>query len=185
MLQNVYFSLWFMLPAAIANASPIFSAHLPYLKRWNAPIDNGRTFRGKAIFGTHKTWRGLLGGIIVATVVFWLQQQFGGHLGFIRHSPDAAAYLTLPIFILGPLFGFGALLGDAVESFIKRQRDIPSGKSWFPFDQLDYIIGGLLVSLPFITLPFAVYIWILVLWMVIHLIASYVGFLVGLKDEPI
>jgi CDP-2,3-bis-(O-geranylgeranyl)-sn-glycerol synthase len=37
------------------------------------PIDGGRTLGGKRIFGDHKTWRGLLAGIVVGALAYdWL-----------------------------------------------------------------------------------------------------------------
>jgi len=38
-------------------------------------------------------------------------------------------YTEVNILIIGFLFGFGALLGDLVESFFKRRIGIESGKS--------------------------------------------------------
>jgi CDP-2,3-bis-(O-geranylgeranyl)-sn-glycerol synthase len=81
--------------------------------------------------------------------------------------------------------GFGALLGDAIESFFKRQARVKPGNTWFPFDQIDYIIGGLLFSLPVITLGVKYYFLILVVWLLLHLISSYIGYLLGLKTKPI
>jgi len=83
------------------------------------------------------------------------------------------------------LFAIGALGGDAIESFFKRQRNIKSGGSWVPFDQLDYIIGSVLVSLFFVILTPMQYVWIFIVWFILHLLASYLGYLVGLKKDPI
>jgi CDP-2,3-bis-(O-geranylgeranyl)-sn-glycerol synthase len=94
-------------------------------------------------------------------------------------------YSLLPLFLLGPLFAVGALGGDAVESFIKRSRGVKSGASWFPFDQLDYVIGAIIVTLPFVVLTPAVYVAMLLIWFIVHIVASYVGYLVGLKKAPI
>ena len=184
MLRDIGFALWFLLPAALANVTPIFSAVVPGLRRWQTPLDGGRTYRGKALLGSHKTWRGLLSGLIVAGVVFGLQRYAVGHLGWAHTLADDINYAALPL-ILGPLFGLGALGGDAIESFFKRQADVESGKSWVPFDQLDYIIGGVLVTLPFVILRPAQYLWIFVVWFIGHLAASYAGWLLGLKDSPI
>jgi CDP-2,3-bis-(O-geranylgeranyl)-sn-glycerol synthase len=178
MVHDILFSLWFLLPAAAANVAPILSKVVPLLSRWDLPLDFGRSFRGKELFGTHKTWRGLVCGIVAATLVFWLQHIAISHFGWARS-------FSLPSLILGPLFGLGALGGDAIESFFKRQRGIKSGKSWIFFDQLDYIIGGVLVSLPFVILKPMQYVWILILWFLIHLITSYLGWMVGLKEGPI
>ena len=57
-------------------------------------------------------------------------------------------YVGLPTLIVGPLFAIGALGGDALKSFFKRQVGIRPGGTWFPFDQIDYIIGGAIASQP-------------------------------------
>ncbi|PLS81593.1 hypothetical protein CYG49_01695 [Candidatus Saccharibacteria bacterium] len=185
MSHDILFALWFLLPAAAANVTPIISAHLPLLKQWNTPIDGGHTFHGKELFGTHKTWRGLISGMFVATIVLWLQQVLFQEYSWAQTLTGSVNYSSLPILILGPLFGFGALAGDAIESFFKRQRGVPSGKKWVPFDQLDYVVGGVLVSLPFVILSLRQYLIIFVLWVGIHFAASYIGYLVGLKEDPV
>lgn len=186
MLHDILFALWFLLPAALANSAPIFAQKLPGIRNLSAPIDGGRTFRGVELLGKHKTWRGIVSGVIVSTLILWLQQLAVAHFSWAYSltSPEVN-YAALPILLLGPLFGLGALGGDAVKSFFKRQRRIPSGRSWLPWDQLDYIIGGILVSLPFVVLRPILYVWIIILWFGMHLLASYVGYKTGFKDSPI
>lgn len=174
-----------MLPAAVANVTPIVAAVMPGLKRWNAPVDGGLKFRGKPLLGNHKTWRGYVVGVGCALLCFWLQQLITSHAEPIRALvSDGTDFARLPLY-LGPLLGFGALFGDSVKSFLKRQRGIESGRSWVPFDQIDYIIGALLFSLPVKTLSLAQYAWIVVIWFVMHLLFSYLGYKWGLKDAPI
>lgn len=185
MLHDITFALWFLLPAACANVAPILTAPLPVIKKWSTPIDGGRTFRGKELLGSHKTWRGLVSGMVAATMILWLEQLAVAHFDWAQTLVGDVHYAALPTLILGPLFAIGALGGDALESFFKRQRGIKSGGSWVPFDQLDYIVGSVIVSLPFVILAPLNYVWILVVWFVIHLAASYTGWLVGLKKDPI
>ena len=185
MLQDISFAVWFLLPAAIANMTPILSARIPGLRRWDAPIDGGRTFRGHALLGPHKTWRGLLTGMITATLVLWLQQLAFLHTDWARFASGTVDYSTPPIIILGPLFALGALGGDALESFFKRQRGIKSGGAWVPFDQIDYIIGSIIVSLPIVIASPSQYLWMIALWFAIHLASTYTGWLLGLKKDPI
>ncbi|MDB5162656.1 MAG: hypothetical protein JWN28_263 [Candidatus Saccharibacteria bacterium] len=185
MLQDILFAIWFLLPAAAANMIPIFAAAIPALKKYDAPIDGGRTWRGHELLGPHKTWRGIIAGIIIATFVLWLQQYLAANYDWARAITDGIDYTSLPVLILGPLFAIGALGGDAIESFFKRQRNIKSGGSWVPFDQLDYIIGSVFVTLFFVILTPMQYLWIFIIWFVMHLVASYIGYLLGLKKDPI
>jgi CDP-2,3-bis-(O-geranylgeranyl)-sn-glycerol synthase len=185
MIDDILFALWFMLPAACANGAPIFSSRLPILKNWNARLDFGKHFQDRPVFGSHKTWRGLMSGMIVATLVLWLQQLLAAHTSWAHAFTDSVAYDDLPTLVLGPLMGLGALGGDAIESFFKRRHGTKSGKSWFPFDQLDYIVGALLISLPFVVLTIRQYVLIIIIWFLIHIASTYIGWRLGLKDEPI
>jgi CDP-2,3-bis-(O-geranylgeranyl)-sn-glycerol synthase len=184
-MKEILFALWFFLPAGLANVTPILVADLPGLRRLNKPVDLGKTFRGKRIFGPHKTWRGLITGIIAATVVLALQQLLVQHAAWARSLTDQVDYSSLPTLIMGSLFGIGALGGDMIESFFKRQRGIPSGNGWFPFDQIDYIIGGAIATAPFVSLTLRQYVELLLIWLIVHMVASYIGYLLGLKERPI
>jgi CDP-2,3-bis-(O-geranylgeranyl)-sn-glycerol synthase len=185
MLDDVLFALWFFLPAAMANVIPILVAPLPGLKNWNAPIDGGLLFRGKRVFGSHKTWRGLIAGVIMATLILALQQWAVMEWSWARDLTAHVDYRHLPTLIVGPLFGIGAIAGDAIESFFKRQRGIEPGHGWFPFDQIDYIIGASVATAPFVILTLTQYVWLILLWLVVHLVSSYIGWLIGLKERPI
>lgn len=185
MFKTILFALWFFAPAGMANVTPILVAKLPWLHKFEAPIDLGLMYRGKRVFGAHKTWRGLITGVVMATATLALQQYLVAHFAWAQSLTAQVDYQQLPTLILGPLFGLGALAGDAIESFFKRQRNIPPGHGWFPFDQTDYIIGGAIATMPFVQLSILQYVWLILLWLLIHMLASYLGFLVGLKERPI
>lgn len=170
--EHALYALLFFLPAGISNMVPVFASKLPFLRDLDAPLDFGKTYKGKRIFGKNKTWRGLIVGTITGTLVAMLV--YGVY-----------ADLRGELILVGAAMSAGALIGDAVESFFKRQRGIQSGKAWFPFDQTDYIIGGLLFTLPFGVLPLWLIVWVFVMYFGLHLISSYIGYLLGLKDEPI
>jgi CDP-2,3-bis-(O-geranylgeranyl)-sn-glycerol synthase len=185
MLRDIGFAVWFLLPAACANAAPIFAAALPFLKKWTAPIDGGMRLRGRRLLGAHKTWRGIASGIVVATIVLWLQTWLVAHYGWAAGLGWAFDYASAPVWLLGPLMALGALGGDALKSFFKRQAGVPDGRPWPPFDQLDYILGSMLVTLPFAVFPAQIYFWMVGVWVLTHLFASYIGWLLGLKEGPI
>lgn len=177
-------AIWFFLPAGLANAAPVFAAKLPGPKWLKTPLDLGKSWRGKRLLGDNKTWRGLVAGILIATLVIALQKYYFTHnLWVLEHS--WFDYRPGIIWLLGPLFGLGALLGDAIESFFKRQRAVKPGQPWFPFDQIDYILGGLLASRFIVALPFSNYLWVLGTYFGLHLITVYVGYLLGFRERPI
>jgi CDP-2,3-bis-(O-geranylgeranyl)-sn-glycerol synthase len=185
MIDDIVFALWFFLPAGMANMIPIPISKIPALKRFDAPIDFGRTFRGKRIFGAHKTWRGLAVGVIAATLTLWLQQYLVGTFDWFGSFADEVDYASLPTLLMGALFGIGALGGDAIESFFKRQFNIAPGHGWFPFDQTDYIIGGAIATMPFVALSLGQYAWLIVVWLVVHVVSTVIGYYIGMKERPI
>jgi CDP-2,3-bis-(O-geranylgeranyl)-sn-glycerol synthase len=134
---EVWRVLYFFVPAYVANMSPVFVQGR--FKALAGPIDGGHTLWGKRILGDHKTWRGLLAGIVAGTLVFELQRLADG-AGLLRDLAliDYGAHPVLP----GFLMGLGTGVGDAVKSFFKRRVDIAPGASWPVFDQLDFFFGA-------------------------------------------
>lgn len=183
-MENVLFALWFFLPVGLANLAPIFAARLIVLRNYSAPIDLGRSFRGIRIFGDHKTWRGLLFGTFVGLLVFLVQKNLSINNELFSMISANIDYATLP-WAMGGLMGFGGLAADAIKSFFKRRAGKNDGESWFPIDQLDYIGGGLLVSLFFIRLSVIEYFYIIAIWFSLHLLSSFIGYKLGLKAKPI
>lgn len=184
MIDNLLSALWFFLPAGLANAAPVFAAKIPALKKFSLPLDAGKSWNGMRLLGENKTWRGLIAGIVMATLIIALQKYLYDHSGFF-HGYSWLDYRPTVIWWLGPLFGMGALLADAVESFFKRQLNIKPGESWFPFDQIDYIIGGCLFAMPVAMLAFTQYVWVFIAWFGTHLVTVYLGYLLGIRDKPI
>ena len=77
---------------------------------------------------------------------------------------------------IGFLLGFGALFGDLVKSFFKRRMNIKPGKSFFPWDQLDYTIGALVFIL-FLYIPsWQLVITILIISTLLHIIVKHIGY---------
>ena len=168
-------AFWFFLPAGIANMSPVLASRISWLKSWDTPLDFGKSFRGKPIFGKNKTWRGIVFGTLSAIIVGFIQYRV------LTFSVESIWF----IIVASGLMGLGALVGDALESFVKRQLEINPGEPWFPFDQIDYIIGGLLFVTFIMDLSIADASRVFVLYFGLHLIVSYIGFLLGYKNKPI
>ncbi|HEV2413031.1 MAG TPA: CDP-archaeol synthase [Candidatus Saccharimonadales bacterium] len=185
MYKQIIFALWVFIPAGLANATPVFLAKFRVLKFLDKPMDFGKKLRGKPILGANKTWRGLLGAMVVSSLVFWLQRFAYMHHHWAITASRGINYAHLNPWVVGPAFGFGALVGDAIESFFKRQIGIESGHTWFPFDQIDYVIGGLLAISPFIRMSFYEYLFILLVWFLLHLVTVWVGYLTGFRERPI
>lgn len=172
--QIVLETLWFLLPAAAANMAPVLVAKVPLLRY---PIDHYRTFRGQRVFGDHKTYRGFFFGVLAAIAVVCLQQQYVPiDVSFINYQSVSALWLGLAL-------GGGALLGDAVASFFKRQVGVAPGKPWPPFDQLDWVIGALVCVTPILIVPLPYVIAALLLFLILHPAANYLGYLLKIKKN--
>ncbi len=162
---------WFYLPAAAANMAPVLFTFVP----WNRPI-------WEAGLGPNKTWRGLIAGILVASLIVWVQKEL---LAFDNlRAISIAPYSSTNVVWLGALFGAGALLGDATKSYFKRHRQIPSGEKWWPFDQIDFILGSTL----FISLVFwpdlSLVAIALLSTLFLHPAINWLGYRLGLKQVP-
>jgi CDP-2,3-bis-(O-geranylgeranyl)-sn-glycerol synthase len=184
MIEDVLFAIWFFLPAGFANMVPVVAAKMPVIKNWNAPLDFGTTFRGKRIFGANKTWRGLGSAIIVAVPVLWLQQYLVRRTGWFDDI-DNVNYVALPTLLLGALLALGALGGDAVKSFFKRQRGIKPGTVWFPYDLIDHIVGAALIAIPFVIFSWWIYLALIIIWLLLNIAISYGGYFLGIKERPV
>jgi CDP-2,3-bis-(O-geranylgeranyl)-sn-glycerol synthase len=137
MLHQVLQVLYFFVPAYLANMVPVLvKGHFEVLA---GPIDVGWRFRGNRLLGDHKTWRGLLAGIVVGGLVFAVQQRVH-RAGFLL-GITVTDYDQLPL-ATGLLLGLGTGIGDALKSFFKRQIGIAPGASWVGFDQVDFLVGA-------------------------------------------
>lgn len=176
--------LWFFLPAGLGNLAPVIAAKIPALKKYSGPIDRFKKFRGKRILGDHKTIRGLIAGICAGIITAYLQVILYNQFAFFR-SVSVIDYNTINPFFFGFLSSFGALFGDGLKSFFKRQLNIPAGKSWFPFDQIDYILGGILFTAFYVRLSLEIYLILFIVWFFLHPLSTFIGWLLRLKDDPI
>ena len=135
--QTLLQLLYFFAPAYVADMSPVLVSRS--FKALAVPIDSGRSLGGKRIFGDHKTWRGLLAGVVAGGLVSEFQR-LAYQAGIARGLAliDYSAHPLVP----GLLMGLGSGVGDAVKSFFKRRIGIPPGASWLVFDQLDFFFGA-------------------------------------------
>jgi len=70
-LNKILGVAWLIALFGVANMAPVIFCRIPIL---GAPVDFGRAFRGKRIFGDHKTWRGIILAVIWGFAFFLLQK---------------------------------------------------------------------------------------------------------------
>lgn len=160
-LADITSALFFIFPSYAANSVPaVFGG--------GTPIDLGKRFiDGERIFGPHKTIRGFAGGLFAGLLVSAL-------MGFLISSE---------LLFLCPLVSIGALLGDLGGAFIKRRMRHPPGYPLPLLDQLDFVLGGLLVLYPFHRLSAGAVFLILLFTPAIHLLANMIAYLLRIKKN--
>ncbi|MBU0628148.1 MAG: CDP-2,3-bis-(O-geranylgeranyl)-sn-glycerol synthase [Nanoarchaeota archaeon] len=166
-----------MLPAYFANMAPVISKN--WLKFLAKPVDFGAKFKGKELFGKNKTFRGFVFGVLFAIIIAYLQFllyrfDFFNGLSFIDYSNWI---------LVGFLLGFGALLGDLVKSFFKRRAGISSGKPFVPWDQLDFVIGSLVLVSFVTTLSWERLTYIAIISVVGHVVVNHAAFYLKIRNE--
>jgi len=171
-------TLYFILPAYFSNgAGLVFGGGMP--------VDFGKSdSTGNRWIGDGVTWRGLIGGTVIGIITGAVQGYFGPQI-----LAEFGDYIITPIItnipqgiLIGFLLGFGALLGDAIGSFLKRRLGIGRGKPAPILDQLDFLIVALILVSFVVKLNWLFVIIAIVLTLAIHLIANSAAYLLGMKD---
>ena len=164
-----------MLPAYIPNnAAAVFGG--------GAPLDLGLSWRGNRILGDGKTIRGTLSGIACGVLSAFLLNV----INLSVNSFDLPVFSPLAIMAL-PI---GSLSGDALGSFLKRFLGMPQGTAAPLIDQLDFVIGSLLLVLfisPtwfFETFTLSIILTIFIITPFLHLSINIIGYLLGIKKVP-
>jgi CDP-2,3-bis-(O-geranylgeranyl)-sn-glycerol synthase len=161
--QLIVEALKFIFPAYCANAIPVIAGG-------GFPIDFGRDFSdGRRIFGKNKTFRGFFAGLTIGTAVGLAE----------------SIVFNYPV-MFGLFLSLGALFGDLTGAFLKRRLGIPPGGLLPVVDQVDFIVGAVVFSLPVTlhTLSWELTVTVLIISPPIHLLTNFAAYKLGLKDNP-
>jgi CDP-2,3-bis-(O-geranylgeranyl)-sn-glycerol synthase len=154
-------ALKFIFPAYCANAVPVLAGG-------GTKMDFGKNFfDGKRLFGNNKTFRGFFFGWAVGAAVGLVES-------FLFGFPLLFCLLT-------PL---GALLGDLFGAFLKRRLGIAPGGLLPVVDQIDFVIGAIVFSLPLALIGWELAATIMVLTPPIHLFTNFLAYKLKLKTNP-
>jgi len=152
----------FIFPAYCANAVPVLAGG-------GTPMDLGKMFiDGKPIFGKNKTFRGFFFGLAVGTGVGLLESMI----------------FNYPL-LFGLVLSLGALIGDLAGAFVKRRLGIAPGGLLPVIDQVDFVVGAVLFSLP-LSLPFfpELALAVLIITPPVHLLTNFGAYKLRLKSNP-
>jgi CDP-2,3-bis-(O-geranylgeranyl)-sn-glycerol synthase len=179
-------SLYFIVPAYFANMAPVIAKKLRILKEINKPIDLNTKIEGKPLFGKHKTYRGFLVAILMGIILCYIQE-------FIFKYPffkDISITDYNNPLLMGFLLGCGAITGDLMKSFFKRRLDIPSGKKFIPWDQIDFVLGAYLFVIPFWSSlihpninPLMIFITSMIVSFFLHIIVNHIAYYLRIRKE--
>jgi CDP-2,3-bis-(O-geranylgeranyl)-sn-glycerol synthase len=171
-------AFWAMLPAYVPNNAAVLAGG-------GRPIDGGRTWGGKRILGDGKTWRGTAVGTLIGVLL-------AVALNAINGPVSGALGISLPTFPLHAAAGlaFGAMVGDIGASFIKRRSGRERGAAFPGLDQLDFVVGALLLAFVIAadwflsTFTLGVLAVIVIITPLLHVGTNIIAFKIGVKDEP-
>ncbi|MCG3216901.1 MAG: CDP-archaeol synthase [Candidatus Heimdallarchaeota archaeon] len=86
---------------------------------------------------------------------------------------------------IGVLMGWGTNFGDMLGSFIKRRIKIKPGRSFPVFDQMGYMVFGILWSWPiFKVIPWQFIVTLIIIAPLIHVAFNLLGYALKVKDVP-
>jgi CDP-2,3-bis-(O-geranylgeranyl)-sn-glycerol synthase len=154
-------ALKFIFPAYCANAVPVITGG-------GRPLDFGKKFfDGKPIFGKNKTLRGFIFGLAIGTAAGVVESLLFGY--------------PVLFSLLSPL---GALTGDLAGAFVKRRLGIAPGGLLPIIDQIDFVLGALLFSLPLNMVYWQLAVAVLIITPPIHLLTNFLAYKIGLKRHP-
>jgi CDP-2,3-bis-(O-geranylgeranyl)-sn-glycerol synthase len=154
-------ALEFIFPAYCANAAPVLAGG-------RLPMDFGKNFiDGKRVFGNNKTFSGFFFGLAVGVGV--------GLIEWILFD------YPLLFILLSPL---GALLGDLAAAFLKRRLNIAPGGLLPIIDQVDFVVGALVFSMPLGIIYWELAVVVLIITPPFHLLTNFCAYKLKLKKNP-
>ena len=159
--QDWLSALYIIIPIYCTNGAPVIFGG-------GRPIDLNRNFvDGERLLGGHKTFRGFISGLIAGAIV-------GALLSY------ALSENLMPIAIEASL---GALLGDMVGAFVKRRLKIKPGGSLPIVDQLDFVLGAIVLVSLFSSISLSVVLILLLVTPPIHFLTNVGAYALGLKEH--
>jgi CDP-diglyceride synthetase len=186
---QIYVSLAPVIIAGVLNMVWCSTSLAPGLNR---PLDNHAVLRdGRRLFGDNKTWKGLLGMLVLGSLAFvlWSLVVQGSSLDQwdLFHQRHAA---TLPFdALVGVLLGAAYALCELPNSFLKRRLDIAPGKEsagpqrWLlvVLDQIDSVVGCAVVVALLATVTPLFLLGLVVVGGITHILLNMALFAAGLR----
>jgi CDP-2,3-bis-(O-geranylgeranyl)-sn-glycerol synthase len=183
LVQALY--LWSPLLVSVGLSAIVHKCDL--FRSWKVPIDGGRTFRGKRIFGDGKTWRGVAIAVFgsIATVAFQKHVLLEA-----ASAVSVVDYARVGPFVFGGTMAVAAMAGELPNSFVKRRLGIASGETaraplpravFWTWDQVDLLTLSWPALLPWVRPSAVLVLASFALALVLHPLVAWIGFAVGAR----
>ena len=175
-------------PAGLAHS---FWLHSRCAERFRTPIDGGRTWRGRPIFGRNKTWAGFLVLPLAVGVAFALLRLATSQLPNEWHE-GLWSLSTGSYALLGIWTGIGFMAGELPNSFVKRQLGLAPGAAPTGrmarivvgmIDRVDSLVGGFLAQAVVVQVGFWYATCLLLVVPGLHWMFSALLFSLGVKGR--
>jgi len=161
-LNDLLMAIYIAIPAYVANSTPVVLGG-------GAPIDRGREFvDGRPLLGTNKTVKGFAYGLL---------------FGSVAALAEAILFRNYLLVLAGILASLGALLGDLFGAFLKRRLDILPGHPLPVVDQLDFILGALVLTSPLLNVTMGAVLILVIATVPIHLLSNAAAYMLRLKKR--
>lgn len=108
---------------------------------------------------------------------------YGFLLGSVAALAEAVLFMNYLLVFVGMIASLGALLGDLFGAFLKRRMDIPPGHLLPVVDQLDFILGALLLTFPVLNVTLGAALILVMATIPIHLVSNGVAYMLRLKKR--
>ncbi len=186
-------ALFLMAAFVLAGCAQVAWLASPWSRAFSIPLDGGRTFRGRRIFGDNKTVRGIVMMVPATAAAFAI---VAGVVSTAFGSPEASGLWPLTpagYALLGAWAGLGFMLGELPNSFVKRQLGIapgaiashPAAAFWqFTVDRVDSGLGMLIALSLAVPTPWRTWALVIFVGWTLHWSFSVVLFRLRVKPRP-
>jgi len=162
-MDEIWTSVRLLLLLGVANTAPLVAKRL-FGPRWTAPLDGGLLFfDGRPLLGASKTIRGLVAAVAATAL--------------------GALLLGWPLW-LGTVLGAGAMLGDAISSFIKRRLGAPLSSRYTGLDQIPEALLPLWLLRSTLDLSWWQVAALTLAFFVLEIPLAWLSHRAGLRDQP-
>lgn len=155
------------------------------------PVDFGRHFRGRRLFGDNKRLRGFVAMPLAAAGTFAAGAAFRDQLP-VAFSGGLWDFSISQYAGIGFLAGLGFMMAELPNSFFKRQLGIPAGETpaagpsriiCLLLDRFDSVLGVLIVVSLLAPVPGMTWLWALLIGPSLHALFSALLFWLGIKER--